>query len=210
MKSAAVKFRLAWLLACILASGCAAPGSSDAPARSSRFAVVYVSVYAFGEARVGAALIDQVGHRTGWNLDRPIREIPGCGHEYGSEDGIPYDDVPEDATEQAPADTVPGGAQPMPIYHFFHIFQPIPVDSANQPGLLSEGGCELRLDPTASGRVRLGIVGTGVGFEQCLDTTSVTVRAGVPSRWWLSWRATEGKCLVTMSRMSSDSSTTVR
>ncbi|HEX4913068.1 MAG TPA: hypothetical protein VFV51_03880 [Vicinamibacterales bacterium] len=205
-----MKSRLAWLLACILASACAAPGSSDAPARSSRFAVVYVSVHAFGEARVGAALIDQEGRRTGWNLDRPIREIPGCGHEYGSEDGIPYDDVPEDATEPAPADTVPGGPQPMPIYHFFHIFQPILADSANQPGLLSVGGCELRLDPTAGGRVRLAIVGTGVELEQCQDTTSVAVRAGVPSRWWLSWRAADGKCMVAMSRMSSDPSTPVR
>lgn len=190
------------MLVCILVNACSSPGPSDDPPRPGGFAVVYVNVDAIGDARVGAALIDREGRRTGWNVDRPIRQIPGCGHQYGSEDGIPDPNAPEDATEWPPADTVTGGPQPMPIYHFFDVFQPLPLDSANLPGLLSEGGCELRLEPVAAGRVRLAIVGTGVGIEQCQDTTSVAVRAGVSSRWWLSWRAAGGKCMVALSRMS--------
>ena len=168
------------MLACILVNACASPGSSDAPAPRGRFSVVYVTLSAFGDARVGAVLIDRKGGRTGWNVDRPIRQIPGCWHEYGSEDGIPDENAPEDTTEQAPSDTVPGGAQPTPIFHHFGIFQPIPQDSSNLPGLLSEGGCELRLDPVAAGHVTLAVVGTGVGFEQCQDTTSVNVTPGLP------------------------------
>lgn len=189
------------MLACILVNACASPGLSGAPARPERLAVVYVNVHAFGDSRVGAALIDREGRRTGWNVDRPIRQIPGCGHQYGSEDGIPDPNAPEDTTEQAPADTVPGGPQPMPIYHFFDIFQPTPVDSADLPGLLSQGGCELRLDPIAAGHVTLAIVGTGVGFEQCQDTASVNVTPGIPSRWRLSWNVREGGCVVKIARL---------
>jgi hypothetical protein len=188
------------MLACILVNACASPGSSDAPAPPGRFSVVYVTVHAFGDARVGAALMDRKGRRTGWNVDRPIREIPGCGHEYGSEDGIPDENAPEDTTEQAPADTVPGGPQPIPIYHNFNVFQPIRQDSANLPGLLSEGGCELRLDPVAAGHVTLAVVGTGIGFEQCQDTTSVNVTPGLPSWWRLSWKVRESGCVVKIAR----------
>jgi len=201
LKSAAVKSRLAWMLACILVNACASPGSSDAPTPAGRFSVVYVTLSAFGDARVGAVLLDRKGRRTGYSGDRPIWQIPGCGYRGGSEDGIPDPNAPEDTTEQAPADTVPGGTQPIPIFHAFDVFQPIPVDVANLPGLLSEGGCELRLDPVAAGHVTLAIVGTGVGFEQCQDTTSVNVTPGLSSRWRLSWKVREGGCLVKIAKL---------
>jgi len=190
------------MLACILVSACASPGSSDAPTPTGRFSVVYVTLSAFGDARVGAVLIDRRGRRTGYNVDRPIWRIPGCRYRGGSEDGIPDPNAPEDTIEQARADTVPGGLQPIPIFHAFDVFQPIPVDSANLPGLLSEGGCELRLDPVAAGHVTLAIVGTGVGFEQCQDTTSVNVTPGLPSRWRLSWKVQGDGCVVKIARMS--------
>lgn len=206
MKTAPLKFRLAWMLGCILFNACAAPRASDAPAPSRRLLNVYVTVYALRDTLVRPLLLDRQGRRTGWSVDRPIWQIPGCLYQAGSEDGIPDPNAPEDTTEQAPADAVPGGPRPLSQYHDFGIFQPLALDSANLPGLLSEGGCELRLDPVAAGHVRLAIVGTGAGLEQCQDTTSVTVRAGLPSRWWLSWRAAEGRCTVAISRMSSGNS----
>lgn len=162
---------------------------------------MYVTLSAFPDARVGAVLIDRKGRRTGWNVDRPIRQIPGCGHQGGSEDGIPDENAPEDTTEQAAADTVPGGPQPIPIFHHFVVFQPIPQDSANLPGLLSEGGCELRLDPVAAGHVTLAVVGIGIGIDLCQDTTSVNVTPGFPSRWRLGWNVQGGECVVKIARM---------
>lgn len=152
-----------------------------------------VSVDAFNDARVRAVLVDRKGRRTGWNLDRPIREIPGVLNGYGTEEGIPDEDAPEDTTTLAPTDTVPGHPEPTPKYYYLSV-----QDSSGVPGLLHEDGCELRLDPVADGHVTLAITGTGVGFSQCQDTTSVTVRTGVPSRWRLSWSAVEGKCAVTI------------
>jgi hypothetical protein len=170
---------------------------SAAPAKpDGKFSQVYVSIFGFGDARVGAVLIDRNGRRTGWNVDRPIRQIPGCVHGYGSEDGITDENAPEDTTELAPADTVPGHPEPTPVYHEFSI-----QDSAGTPGLLEEGGCELRLDPVAGGHVTLAVTGTVPGFNACQETTSVTVKPGVSSRWRLEWKATQSRCNVRVSRM---------
>jgi hypothetical protein len=195
--------RLPCVLACVVLSVGACASRSSVPARTpGKFLQVYVSIFGFGDARVGAVLIDRKGRHTGWNVGRPIRQIPGCSHGYGSEDGIPDENAPEDTTTLAPADTVPGHPEPTPVYHYFSI-----QDSMGTPGLLHEGGCELRLDPVAGGHVTLAVTGTGIGFSPCQDTTSVTVQSGVSSRWWLSWSAARGKCAVNISRMSGKSPT---
>lgn len=189
---------LPWALAFVVLSVGACASRSSGPASTpGKFSQVYVSIFGFGDARVGAVLIDRKGRRTGWNVDRPIRQIPGCSHGYGSDDGIPDENAPEDTTKLAPADTVPDHPEPTPVYHYFSI-----QDSAGTPGLLGEGGCELRLDPIAGGHVTLAVTATGVGFESCQDTTSITAKPGVPSRWWLSWDATGGKCAVRVSRVT--------
>jgi hypothetical protein len=167
---------------------------------------VHVSVDAWNDARVGAMLIDRNGRRTGWNVDRPIREIPGCIHGYGSDEGIPdYWWLPEDTTEVALPDTVGADTafvrvpapQPTPVYHYFDIFN----DIVTPVGLIDEGGCELRLDPVAAGKVQFGISATGNGFNMCKDTTSVWVQPGVPLRWRLSWKVREGGCVVKIAKM---------
>jgi len=148
-------------------------------------------------------LIDKTGRRTGWNVDRPIREIAGTIHGYGSEEGLPQEpgdsaDVHEPPTVQpAPSDTVPGGPQPTPMYHYFTI-----QDSAHAPSVLDQGGCELRLDPDVGGKVHLTLLASGIGFSECSDTTSVWVQRGVPSRWRLSWKSAGEKCVVKIARMA--------
>ena len=196
-----------WILACALvgASACS-PGYGGAPPASGSFTTVHVSVDAWNDARVGAVLIDRNGRRTGWKVDRPIREIAGCGHGYGSDEGIPDEWwVPEDTTAvvvpetlivNAPLDTVPG-PQPTPMYHYFDIQN----DLITPVGLIDQGGCELRLDPVVGGKVQLGLSATGVGFNMCKDTTSVWVRPGVPLRWRLSWKAAGDKCTVKILRL---------
>ncbi len=155
-----------------------------------------VSVNIFGwNTLIGATLTDREGRKCGWNVDRPIREIPGCLHDYGSEEGIPNEDGPEDTTTTAPTDTMPGGPQPTPMYHYFTI-----ADSAQVPGLIHEGGCELRLDPEVSGKVQLTLMGNGAGLAECRDTTSVWVSRGAPSRWRLRWSERAGKCSVKIMR----------
>jgi hypothetical protein len=194
--------RLPWVVACLILSLGACTSRSGSPVSTAgRFSQVYVSIFGFGDARVGAALIDRRGRRTGWNVDHAIDQIPGCMYGAGSDEGIPDDHVSEDTTGLAPADTVPGHPEPTPVYHYFSI-----QDSSGTPGLLREGGCELRLEPVASGHVTLAVTGTGAGFNACQDTTSVGVRSGILSRWWLSWGAAQGKCVVKISRMSEGSS----
>jgi hypothetical protein len=186
------------VLACaVLSVGACASRSGTPISTPGRLSYVFVSIFGFGDARVGVMLIDQKGRHTGWNMDHAINQITGCAYGAGSEEGIPEENAPEDTTKLAPADTVPGHPEPTPMYHYFTI-----TDSLDAPGLLSEGGCELRLDPVADGRVTLALTGAGVGFSQCQDTTSVVVRAGVSTRWWLRWRAAGGQCTVTISRMS--------
>jgi len=182
------------LLALMLATTVAySSGVGRAPTRAR---LTRVSVNVFGWNTVlGATLIDREGRRTGWNVDRPIREISGCLHEFGSEEGIPNNDAPGDTTSEAPADTVPGGPQPTPMYHYFTV-----ADSADVLGLIHEGGCELRLDPEATGKVQLTLIGDGAGLAECRDTTSVWVKRGAPSRWRLRWSERAGKCNVSIAR----------
>jgi hypothetical protein len=193
-----MKRSLLCVMACVVLSADACASRSSTPAAApGKLLQVYVSIFGFGDARVRAVLIDRAGRRTGWNADRPIRQIPGCSNGYGSEEGIPDDNAPVDTATLAPADTVPGHPEPTPVYFYFSI-----RDSAGTSGLLREGGCELRLDPAVGGHVTLAVTGTGVGFNACQDTTSVAATPGVISRWWLRWRASDGKCGVTISRMS--------
>jgi hypothetical protein len=118
-------------------------------------------------------------------------------HEYGSQEGISDDAAPEDTVSQTPAPTASGGPQPTPKEHAFTI-----RDSADVPGLLHQGGCELRLDPVVGGKVHLMLLASGIGVKECGDTTSVWVKSGIPSRWWLSWKAAGDKCIVSISRMT--------
>ena len=194
---------LSWVLVCVVLSAGACASRPGRPARTSDgFSQVFVSIFGFNDARVGAVVIDREGRRTGWNVDRPIREIPGVGNGYGSEEGIPDEDAPADTAQLAPADTVPGHPEPTPMYYYFSI-----QDTAGM-GLLHEGGCELRLDPEVGGHVTLAVTGTGIGFGQCQDTTSVTVNPGAPSRWWLSWKATGDTCVVRIERAGARKATT--
>jgi len=186
---------LCWVLACGLLSIGACTSRSSTPASTpGGLRQVYVSIFGFGDARVGAVLIDRAGRRTGWNVDRPIRQIPGVLNGYGSAEGIPDENAPEDTTTPAPADTVPGHPEPTPVYYYLSI-----QDSAETPGLHREGRCELRLDPVVGGCVTLAI--TGTGFRQCQDTISVVVKQGVPSRWLISWKSSAAGCNVKISRM---------
>ena len=152
---------------------------------------VLLSIDAFNDARVRAMLIDRHGQRTGWNVDRPIREIPGVVNGYGTEDGIPDENAPPDTTTLAPTDTIPGHSEPTPRYYYLSI-----QESSGGQGLLQDGACELRLDPEVSGHVSLALTGSGIGIKQCQDTTSVNVRPGTPSRWRLAWSLTNNECSV--------------
>jgi hypothetical protein len=207
-----VKILFSWLVCCGFLCSCAcSSGDSDASHGSEDLSQVFVNIFGFGDARVGALLIDREGRRTGWNVVGLYREIPGCWHGYGSDEGIPDEAAPEDTTEETPVDTVAGGLESAPMYHYFTIlgsvYYTMPDSGATvPPKLLDEGGCELRLDPLTPGRVTLAITGSGtiesgIGRGACQDTTSVMVEPGVPSRWWLSWQAAGGKCIVSISKL---------
>lgn len=202
-----------WIVFCGVLCGQPSPAADmGSPAGFDEVSDVFIVVFGFGDARVGAWLIDREGRRIGWNaVDGLYREIPGCWHSAGSDEGIPDESAPLDTTEEAPGDTVAGGLEATPLYHEFMILGSAHYalyDSTVRltPKLLDEGGCELRLDPLATGRVTLAITGSGtlesgIGRDACQDTTSAFVKTGVPSRWWLSWRTEGNKCIVKVSEL---------
>jgi hypothetical protein len=177
---------------CLLGSGW---GSSSACGRHGRRIVaVQVSVDGWNDARVAAYLIDHAGERTGWYQGRAVRGIPGCTHEFGSEEGLP-EGSDEVSGEPSPAREyeIPEQGGATPKYHHFTI-----QDSTGAPSVIRRGGCELRLDPLIGGKVHLILIASD--GEECRDTTSVWVQPGVASRWWLSWRGAGNRCAVKISR----------
>src|SRR5262245_21898598 len=109
--------RLPWVLVCVVMGVGSCASRSGTPASTpGKLSQVLVSIDASTEARVGAVLSDHEGRRTGWTVDRPIRQIPGVLNGYGTAEGIPDENAPEDTTELAPADTVPGHPEPTPKY----------------------------------------------------------------------------------------------
>ena len=69
------------------------------------------------------------------------------------------------------------------------------------PGLIDQGGCELRLDPITACMVRLAINDQGIKFRGCRDTTSLWVTPGTPLRWRLAWKVVGDSCIVKISRL---------
>jgi len=185
----------AWLgtvgLGLLIVGACSS--NSNAPRGQGKLVEVSVNVFAMHDASVAAVLIDRNGRRTGWNPKGSLDEIAGCTLESGSEDGIPVEVGSDSARGTVAMDRAPA----TPIYHFFHIFN----DAVTPVGLIDQGGCELRLDPVAGGRVRLSLKAKGIEVGGCSDTTSIPVRPGVASRWWLSWKTTGGRCVAKISAL---------
>jgi hypothetical protein len=199
---------LPWVLVGALAcAGACSSGDGAAPAPTRSFSEVFLSVDAWSEARVMTLVIDGAGRRTGWKKGEQFREIVGCGLGFGTEEGIPNpegepDDtsattLPEPLPGDAAVDTVSGEREPTPKYYYFHISN----DVVTPVGLIDQGGCELRLDPTAAGKVQLGLSAKKGVLILCEDTTSVWVRPGVPLRWRLSWKAQGDRCVVRISKL---------
>lgn len=114
----------------------------------------------------------------------------------------------EGSTKEAPGDTLAGGLESTPVYHDFKILGSAlyALSDSTAGNLLDEGGCELRLDPLAPGRVWLSNTGSGtvesrIGSDGCQDPTSIMVEPGVPSRWWLSWKVAGKNCIVNVSKV---------
>ncbi len=180
--------------------GACASGSQQAP-RERSVGRVQVSVGAWNSARVSAVLVDGEGRRTGWLNGRPIREIRGCIHEYGSEEGLPLEGAVAPPGEGAVTpEEHPGGPESdTPKYHHFTV-----EDSAGNPGLVRLGRCELRLDPAVGGKVHLILIAAGEGISECRDTVSVRVTPRVGARWWLTWQVSGHRCIARISPVAAD------
>jgi hypothetical protein len=171
------------LLCALLMLRVGAHASSSHVAHLDRRIVhVRLSVDAWNDSGVAAVLIDRTAKRTGWLKGRPIREIQGCLYEYAYEEGLPQGTDDDDS-----------GA---PMFHHFTV-----QDSAHTPGLIRQGGCELRLAPDVGGKVQLILLADGVGFPECRDTMSVWVKPGIRTRWWLTWKVAVDSCIVKISPM---------
>ncbi len=178
---------------CSLSAIAACSSSYSKPsAQTSKFTQVFVNVDAWNDTRADVFLVDGDGRKTGWSHGQYLRQIVGCSHGSTSEEGIPEGTELDSSgvDEVAPADSIPK-------YNYFDISN----DIVTRDGLIDRGICELRLDPVVAGKIHLSITATGVGFSSCKDTTSVWVKAGVPSRWELTWKATNNGCAVRISKV---------
>lgn len=185
------------LFLCGLAVLAGHASGSQVPRIERRIVHVRLSVDAWNDARVEAVLVDRTGQRTGWSKGRPTWRIRGCLYECAFEEG-PVDGDPNVSSgnvrerQDAPRGTSVG----TPLLHHFTV-----QDSARTPGLLRQGGCELRLTPVVGGKVQLIMLADGLGVPECRDTMSVQVRRGALSRWWLTWKVAGDSCAVRISPM---------
>lgn len=190
-------------LACT--AGCASVGSAP-PTTPRKFTRVNVSVD--GLAWVEAVLIDRDGRRTGWTRAGDRFEINGCGFQRGWEDGIP-NPRPDEADSAGVAeweeiqrqDSIYAASNPLPTWHFFEIGNDKNYRAGGPPGLIDQGGCDLRLDPISADALRLAINAEGIGFRGCEDTTSTVVSPGKPQRWRLTWKLAGDSCVVRITRL---------
>jgi hypothetical protein len=185
------------LVLCGLAMLAAHTSDLRVPQIGRRIVHVRLSVDAWNDARVAAVLVDRIGQRTGWFKGRPTWGIRGCLYECAFEEG-PVDGVPTVSSGDASGrqDTPRRAGMGTPLMHHFTV-----QDSARTPGLLRQGGCELRLTPDVGGKVQLILLADGVGVPECRDTISVRVKSGALSRWWLTWRVEGDGCAVRISPM---------
>jgi hypothetical protein len=185
------------LFLCGLAMLAAHASGSQVPRIERRIVHVRLSVDAWNDARVAAVLVDRTGQRTGWSKGRPTWGIRGCFYECAFEEG-PVDGDPTVSSGNASKsqDTPRGTGMGTPLLHHFTV-----QDSARTPGLLRQGGCELRLTPDVGGKVQLILLADGVGIPECRDTMSVRVSPGALSRWWLTWKVAGDGCAVRISPM---------
>lgn len=194
----ATKQKLNWLLACVLLCSCTAsrPGSAVPTPKKELSMVSLVIEYDESQApdyaMVWATLIDREGRRCGETADWSGREIPGCSGGGVRGRGFEQEDWEADTAIAVLPESVATRNEPALVGYDFGIWN----DRTTPIGLIHEGGCELRLDPVATGPVAMGLVGTGAGFNACEDTTEFWVYAGVPSRWRLSWRMSGDSCIV--------------
>lgn len=166
------------------------------------------------DARVEALIIDRHGRRSGWARQGEIEEINGCISRAGWGDGLP-DQGPGEPDSAAVAESERMQAEdsafavsnpnPLPDLIEFGVGNHLNyrAELADMfPGLLDQGGCELRLDPIHPGALNLAINAEGTGFRGCEDTTSVVVTPGEPQRWRLSWKVSGDSCVVKMVRLA--------
>jgi hypothetical protein len=177
---------LVLLLASLFAAGTSKPPRPLPPARVT---TVEVEVTEWSPAIVWATIVDRRGRRCGGSLNHPLREIPGCDHQFEWEEGAPKQ--PGSGADSTKSDA-PGGS---PDGLHFTI-----RDSAATRGVVEDGACELLLASEGAGLVRLSLVAEARGLSDGKDTTSVAVRKGKPTRLRLIWRVEGGKCVAKISR----------
>jgi hypothetical protein len=188
--------------------GACVESSAVTETKSGEFTYVHIAV-AGDTVQTSAFVVDRQGRRTGWLDGRVLRDIPDCGHSYGSDEGIPDSPALDDTGA-----VIPGGDSPdssagpvkgaeVPRYHSFELRQPLRGRS-----LISDRVCELHVRPSLDGVVRVAAQAGRKMPEQCAQSVAKRVQRGTEYRWRVSWKAAGDSCALSVSelpaRQSSD------
>ena len=148
---------------------------------------------------MSALIVDAKGRRSGWDHGRPAREVPGCGHSYSWDQGIPdSDSFNESSDTTTAADSLEaGGEKGPPRYHSFEIRR-----LERGRGVIAEGHCDLVVESGQGGWVSLYVQAGQTEPEQCDTKLREDLQAETQYRWRVQWRVLGDSCAVAIARVS--------
>jgi hypothetical protein len=180
-----------------LAEGCAYTGAQTAEGARG---LTSVHIAVVGDTTGTSALVvDAKGRRSGWGQTGPVRGVPGCGHSYGWDEGIPDADSFGDSSDTTVvADSLGvGSAKRPPRYHSFGIRK-----LERGRGFIDEGSCDLLVDSGQGGWVSLYVQAGQTEPEQCGTKLREDLGPGIQYRWRVRWWALGDSCKVEIARIS--------
>lgn len=180
-----------------LAGACAYSGA-ETGVRPRGLTSVHIAVVG-DTIGMSVLVVDAKGRRSGWEHGGPVREVPGCGHSYGWDEGIPdSDSFSESSDTVAVADSLEAGDEKgPPRYHSFGIRR-----LERGRGIIAEGGCDLLVQSGQGGWVSLYIQAGQTEPEQCETKLREDLKAETQYRWRVQWRALGDSCAVAIARVS--------
>ena len=122
--------------------------------------------------------------------------MPGCGHSYGWDEGIPdSDSFNESSDTTTVADSLEaGGEEGPPRSHSFEIRR-----LERERGVIAEGGCDLLVESGQGGWVSLYVQAGQTEPEQCDTKLRENLQPETQYRWRVRWRALGDSCAVAIS-----------
>lgn len=135
-------------------------------------------------------LMDLSGRASGWLVDGPTDQVPGCLYTFGEFGGelLSRDDGVNAGGEPAAGDSAGRSDWGMPPEE--HVFQLGGPTAPGDTGLIERGRCELWVTAVQSGPIRLLAEGrTSTSTEPVVETVRASMVRGRSYGWRVEWGA---------------------